>query len=91
MDTIIYRTIQDRGCFRKRTNSIVGRGKNNLASNDVEYIDLPIVFGFYTSEDSEVLSTLAHQRDQSIMEELILYGRVQRFTIELSAHSPLLL
>ena len=44
MDVIIYRTIQDRCYFHIHTNSIVGHGKSNLASNDVEDIDLPIVF-----------------------------------------------
>ena len=45
MDTIIYRKMQDRGCYsRIRTNGIVDRSKSNLASNDVEDVDLPIVF-----------------------------------------------
>ena len=44
MDTIIYRTIPDRCYFHIRTNSTVGRGKSNLASNGVEDIDLLIVF-----------------------------------------------
>ena len=44
MDTIIYRKMQDRCYFHIRTNGIVGSGKSNLASNDVEEIDLPIIF-----------------------------------------------
>ena len=38
---IIYHNIQDR-CIR--TNGIADHGKSNLASNDVENIDLSIVF-----------------------------------------------
>ena len=41
---IIYRAIQDRCYFHVHTSSTVGHGKSNLASNNVEYIDLPIVF-----------------------------------------------
>ena len=41
---IIYRKMQDHCYFRIRMNGIVGRGKSNLASNDVDNIDLPIVF-----------------------------------------------
>ena len=43
MDTIIYHKMQDRCYFCICTNGIVGRGKSNLASNDLEDIDLPIV------------------------------------------------
>ena len=38
MDTIIYRKMQDCWYF------CIRHGKSNLASNDVEDIDLPIVF-----------------------------------------------
>ena len=41
---IIYHAIQDRCYFYIHTSSLVGHGKSNLASNDVEYIELPIVF-----------------------------------------------
>ena len=44
MDMIIHRTIQDRCYFSIRTNVIVVPGKSNLASNDLEDIDLPIAF-----------------------------------------------
>ena len=59
MDAIIYRTIKDHCYFRMCTNSTVGCGKGNLASNDVEDIDLPIVCfnHFYTLKDSKVLLT----------------------------------
>ena len=43
-DSHIYRKIQDHCYFRIRTNGIVGRGKGNLTSNDVEDIDLSVVF-----------------------------------------------
>ena len=43
MDTIMYRTIQD------RISHMHECGKSNLASNDVEDIDLPIVFVSITS------------------------------------------
>ena len=55
----------------------------HLASNDVEDIDLPIVFVcFYTLKDSEVLLTPINEISHS-KKALILYGRVQGFTIEL--------
>ena len=88
MDTIIYCTIQDHCYFRIHTNSIAGYGKSNLASNDVEDIDLPKVFaGFnccYTLKDSKVLLASINKISHS-KEVLILYGCVQGFTIELSA------
>ena len=40
---IMYHKMQDRCYFRIHTNSIVGSGKSNLASNNLEDIDLPIV------------------------------------------------
>ena len=59
------------------------RGKSNLASN-VEDIDLPIVFNrFYTLKDSKVLLTPINEISHS-KKALILYRRVQGFTIELS-------
>ena len=41
---ITYCTIQDHYYFRISMNGIVGHGRNKLASNDVEDIDLSIVF-----------------------------------------------
>ena len=41
MNTITY--TKDHCYFHIRTNGIIGRGKSNLASNNVEDIDLPIV------------------------------------------------
>ena len=41
---IIYHKIQDCCYFNVRTNSIVGHGKSNLVSNNIEDIDFPIVF-----------------------------------------------
>ena len=78
------------------TNDTVIHGKSNLASNDVEDIDLPIVFVSIASKDSEVLLTPINKISHS-KRALILYGRVQGFMIELSAvraiwevgHSPL--
>ena len=84
MNTIIYHKIQDgcyfRICTSTSTKGIVGCGKSNLASNNVEDIDLPIVF---VSIASKVLLTPINEISHS-KEALILYGRVQEFMIELS-------
>ena len=68
------------------TNSTVGHGKSNLASNGVEDIDLPIVCfnHFYTLKDSEVLLTPINKISHS-KKVIILYRHVQGFTIEFSA------
>ena len=45
MDTIIYHTTQDHCYFLIRMNYYTaGHGKSNLAYNNVEDIDMPIVF-----------------------------------------------
>ena len=64
-----------------RANSIVGWGKNNLASVCVEDVELPIVLS-YTLKDSKVLSTPINKISRS-KEVLNLYGRVQGYTDEL--------
>ena len=49
MDTITYCTIQDYCYFHTSMDGITGHGKSKLASNDVEDIDLPIVFDLISS------------------------------------------
>ena len=76
---IIYQTIQDRCYFH-----ICISGFSCLA---VVNIDLPIIFVpmfLYTLKDSEVLLPPINKISHS-KKALISYGRVQGFTIELSA------